>query len=413
MVGFSLARALDQPLAAPATQPAVVAAPGAVPVTDPVAAAPASAPADTTGVLGRALQMNSAVNTAADAQLSGSPIAKMMLAEQNKTDAAQAAAAQVVQANQAKADALRTKLSDTAPVEVPRLKPLPEKEVIEHKDPTRAMGQFLPVLVALGALTTSRPGINALNAATAAINAEKTNDKEALEKAHADWLDNMKQTVDNNAQLNGQYQTALANRKAGMDQVLAEINGLAASNQDTLMLSALKGGHMEAITNLLKVRSEAGDQLAGILTKAMDDQTRRDDAKQSADVAYAKMVVDSGKVSMGDAVGPIIAKIARGETPTAGERAAFEEYKDLSQSRQPNFLQMAGQTPGPRPAAAAPAAAAPASPAAPAAKVDPSVLKTQAANAKAAIGRGATKDQARAVWIQQGLPPAEFDRLVR
>lgn len=325
-------------------------------VTPPPAspAAPQTPQVRPAGALGRAIDITQAAQQAVAAD----PMAAQMAGAVSKDQAAREAAAQAVEAGMAeKAKILST--PDPERPAVPRLTPLPEAPEPVRRDPLRVFGQFLPFVAALGAFATKQPAINALNAATAMVNAAKNNDKEETERQRRTWIDNLQQTVQANNQLLGEYRLALEDRNATMAEKLAKVQAVAAQNQDQITLATLRSGNLEALSKLYAMRSEGVKQLSDVATTVMQEQLQRDKMEQDRIMGWAELEIrrrDAENVSMGDSVGPILMKI-RNAGPAAaegldkvlspGEIAALKTYMDINAGRGYN------NQPGTQPAAAA------------------------------------------------------------
>lgn len=338
--------ALRQAIAAPPApvMPAANAVPAPVP---PQAAA---------GVVGKALAMNAAAQDAANTQVANDPLAQRYEAEAAQTDAANAEAAATVQGNMGRmTEIINAPEPERAPV--PRLKPLPAAPVEEKKDPMRVMGQFLPVLAALGAYATAQPATNALMAATAAINAAKAQDKDEFDKQHKIWLENLKLTADTNSQLVSEYNLAMNDRSATMAERMSKVQAIAALNRDAIVLAGLKGGSVDQIAKLWQMRQAAGAPIIDLLKDVSDDERQRAEAKSRETIAWAELYArqNPAVMSQGDAVGTILNKGAKQgwASLTPDENRTLAEYKALNESRAPTIM---GATPYGAPAAAGPPA---------------------------------------------------------
>lgn len=251
-----------------------------------VAATPADlAPkAPASPVVAKALEMTRAVDQAAGS----SPIMQKIdqqaaLLEQDYATAMPKIAGINDQMAQVRAE------PDPARPTIPRLKPLPAMPTIEEiakergvkpedfNNPMRVFGQFMPVLISLGALAFQKNGIMAMNAATAAMNAVKAGDKEAYETAHKEWLSGTKLTVDENNQLLSEYNLILNDRNASMAEKQARLAGLAAEKQDVLGQVALRSGMIEQLVKLNEARGIAAGRIGDMVELTVRDQLGRDE----------------------------------------------------------------------------------------------------------------------------------------
>lgn len=427
LLAGSPAMAAATPAAAGAVPaaPAAPASDGDTPLTMPNLPAP-----NPQGALQQAIQIVNSARTAQQAD-PNTTIATQAIADDK---AARAEAAAKVEANNQQIAALNAEPGAPRP-SVPRLKELPAAPTPTPKDPMRVFGQMLPVIAAFGALTTQRPAINALNAATAMLNAAKANDHEEEAKQRQTWIDNLNQTVQNNNQLLGQYKLDLDDHTLSVSEKMARIQALAAQNQDNVTLAALKGGNLEGLTKFISIQQNATGQIAE-LTKGLLSQQQDEHHQHMQELArWAELEIErrkAGSVSMGDAIGTILQKVAQnGGAPGSAP-------KDLSQILDPGELQALAtyqrinanggftNNPATAPAAAqgggiagltgqAPAPAVTAPAAAPSVTAIPeSVYAERTAQARRALGKaGVTRDQVKAVWMQSGLPATEFDKRVK
>lgn len=436
--------ALEQGLMLASAAPAAAAA--AKKPVDPAAPPPAAPdptnipPPNITGPNpGGALSQALGIMRTAQSAVSADPLMGMAREANQKDQAVRDAAAAKIEGN---LDTIAKMQAEPDPprVSVPRLKPLPEAPEPVHRDPMRVFGQFLPVVAALGALTTREPAINALNAATAMVNAAKAQDKEEEAKQRQTWVDNLNLTVKNNEMLLTGYKTALDDRNSTMSEKLARIQALAAQNRDYVALAALKGGNLDSLSKFIQLQQSATDKLATLATNLSEQDARAQRDQYSSMIQFAQLELERRRaqnISMGDSIGPVLvklqnsdpAKVAGGldKVLSPGEIQALKLYMDINAGRTfsnspgggggggVSLNNMGGDPaapaaptqPQPAPDTAAVRAAQPQA-------ITPAVLSARVDQAKKALRTpGVTRDQVRAIWIQEGLPPAEFDRQVK
>lgn len=318
----------------------------------PAAAAAGAAPSHTPpGALGQAMNILAEARKAVAAD----PMQAKAVEAMDQDAAARAQAAKALEANMGKVQELQAQ-PDPAHVEVPRLHELPKAPEPEHKDPLRVFGQLLPVVAALGALTTKQPAINALNAATAMVNAARANDKEEEAKQRQAWVDNLNLTVQNNNQILTDYKLALEDRNATVTERMAKVYALAAQNRDYVTLAALKGGNLDSLTNYLRVQATATGQLADLATTLTEQQLQRARLEQQSMYQFAQLELERrrlAQVSMGDAIGPVLLKIQQANPElaaqgldkvlNAGEIQALKLYMDIN--RQAAYSDRPGSQP--------------------------------------------------------------------
>lgn len=365
--------ALDTALSgAPTVDPDTPQAPAPVAAPGPPALdfTPLTAPG---GALAQSLQIGAATNKAANDQVTGSPLFTAYQAEKAKSDQANAAAAANMQANMGKIAAIEGQ-PDLPHPSIPRLKPLPvETEQPDYvaaakADPLRALGQYLPLLAALGGLRTAQPATAALNAATAAVNAARSKDQTALTRAHEEWVDNTKTAIQQNQDMATEYKDALEDRSLSMADRMAKVQGLAAANKDEVTLAALKAGNPAGILSMLEMTSHASTALAGVVAQTEHEATAQAQMKDESLRGWAELQVRNlqaqaqlGKTSPNDIAGQIFAKVASSgyDSLSPVEKDALSRLQQYEVGLHPApaaalISQLTGAQPG---APAAPAAA--------------------------------------------------------
>lgn len=384
-------------------------------------------------VLDQAIGGGQQIQSAATGMMASDPLSSEFLSRLKGQDTADDEAAAEVQAK----DAQIEKLSQPEPrPSVPRLTPLPAYTPPPPKDPMRVLGQFLPLMVAFGALKTRQPALNAMKAATGAINAAKAKDQDELERYHVDFKTQLGLALSENQQTTADYKMILDDRNLSILDKQAQISALAASKGDSLVLAQLKGHAkgLEAMEGLMKFRDASTHELTGLYDTMVQESLTQKKLENDRFADAARLELDKRKannISMGDAVGTILAQIAaRGpESLTDGQRAAMKQYMELNASGTESFAERAAKLREAREAAAKAAAdaaaakaggvtaaptAAPATGAGEVTAIPDATYALHVARAKAALGRpGVSRDQVRAVWIQSGLPEAEFDKRVK
>lgn len=364
-------------------------APPAAPLTPaaPVPAPPATPAIPADSALAKALDMGKSINAAANAQMATDPLTGLATDSLQRMRENITAAQAEQAARTAKAAALDAQpLPERIPV--PRMVPLPPVPTLEEiakergvkpedfNNPMRVFGQMMPLLVAFGALATQRPGIDALNAATAAMGAVKAGDKEAYDKAHKEWLEKTKVATDTQNQIIREYEMKRDDRSLSVAERQAEYAKIFAAHNDSLAAAAMEGGYLDRIDNLFRMRKTIADPLTQLTQLTMtEEQNKREIAFRTA-LEWAKIEADKNPafISTDKVVGTILRKMATDPASvTDGDKAALAEAYKQRKASQPMF---GGMVPGadgepaadaagatvPAPAAAA-GAAKPAAPA--------------------------------------------------
>lgn len=121
------------------------------------------------------------------------------------------------------------------------------------KDPTRVLGQILPGLTILGSLTMRNGAMNAMKAATAAMNAARQRDEESYKRAHEDWKAKMEETLRQADLERQQYLDVLEDRKLSMTEKLSELNTLSAAGGNAQMQAMIANGQTGEIYKQLQM----------------------------------------------------------------------------------------------------------------------------------------------------------------
>lgn len=229
----------------------------------------------------QAIQASGAFQSAA----SNSPEGKALTTAADKASAANDAAADTVRQNAGqRKDILDEMRRDKVP-DAPQLQDAPKAPPEEAQtDPLRVFQQFIPLLAAFGSAKVKNGAVTSLNSATAAMNAAKTNDQQALERAHQKWMDDMQVTLQHNQQLMEQYRGVMDKKNMDRTQQMAELQGIAAANGDATTLANLQSGNLANLQGTWKVLDEAGGRLQSVYDKAQDRDLER--KKFAADQAY-------------------------------------------------------------------------------------------------------------------------------
>lgn len=151
---------------------------------------------------------------------------------------------------------------------VPKLQALPQAPDTTMKNPLQVFKNSASILGMLGSLFTRKPLVTAMNSAAAAIKGYADGDKDAAERAHRSWKDSLEQAVAQNQAEMDQYNALLQDTQLTMADRTAQLQGLAASNNDQNMLAALRSGEPQMAFQILDGRQKAAQSLAGMLVQA-------------------------------------------------------------------------------------------------------------------------------------------------
>lgn len=178
------------------------------------------------------------------------------------------------------------------------------------KDPTRVLGQVLPGLAVLLSAHGRRGAINAMSAAAAAMQAAKTNDREAYERAHQDWKAKMQATLQQAELERQQYLDVLNDRRMTMTEKLAELQVLAAQGDNDKMKAMIANGQTGEIYKYLQM---------------MDVMTWRGyqvyDRTQQLDLERQKLGLEKDKLRLNEEKAKALDDYRRAQIDVAKEKA--------------------------------------------------------------------------------------------
>jgi len=184
-------------------------------------------------------------------------------------------AASVIQQNIPEYAKLRQRLREAGKLpDDPNFQDLPTEKQVEIRDPMKALFQFMPMLALLGGAVNKRFSMAAMDAATAAMNAQKAGDYAKREEAHQQWMDATKRAVEGNSLMLNRYEIAMNRRKASMDEIKSEMEAIASENGDLVTLANLQKGNMEVISKAMDVHTKALEPIAKVYAAALAAQNR-------------------------------------------------------------------------------------------------------------------------------------------
>lgn len=165
-------------------------------------------------------------------------------ATQDAADAASHKAYTSVQDTSAKMKAINAQPLPPMPADADtKLPALPGKfQAPPQKDPKHIFVELLPVLAMLGGALVKNNAVASLKAATAAMQAVKDNNAEALKKAHDEWSDNMDYAIKASEHQAAQIKLILDDRHSAVEDRMAQLQALsAATNNDVLGATVANG----------------------------------------------------------------------------------------------------------------------------------------------------------------------------
>ena len=149
---------------------------------------------------------------------------------------------------------------------------IPKEPDMKGKDPTRALGQFLPILAILGGAASRRHSLAALEAATGAMTAQKSNDEGELKKQHEVWLDNMKRLEDMHSAEREHFDDAMKLNETDRAAAMSQLSVVAALDNNVLMKQKLAQGDMDGAVSIWKTKNEAANKVFEVARLSMEQQ---------------------------------------------------------------------------------------------------------------------------------------------
>jgi hypothetical protein len=141
-------------------------------------------------------------------------------------------------------------------------------------DPTRVLGQFLPMLAILGGAFTKGGAIGSLKAATAAMTAAKQNDKDALERAHQDFMDTTSNMLKQYQMEQDEFNDIIASNGNNRANIAAEVSVAAAKYGIPLLKVQADMGDLDGITKFIQARSASIEPMTKLMAAHQAEQDR-------------------------------------------------------------------------------------------------------------------------------------------
>lgn len=173
-----------------------------------------------------------------------------MFYQANQDEAARrqaAAGAQAAAAGQ-KAGLYKEFLAQPRPdVYQPQYKPTPTPPKPQYRDPMQAIGSPLSVLALAAGLFTRTPATATLNAAAAAMEAQRAGDQQGYENARNEFRDKLDETLRHNDQERTAYLDSWNNRKMVMAERLADLEMKATMYQNQALANSARSGNVSNV----------------------------------------------------------------------------------------------------------------------------------------------------------------------
>lgn len=135
-------------------------------------------------------------------------------------------------------------------------------------DPTRVMGQFLPMLAILGGAFTKGGAIGSLKAASAAMTAAKQNDTDAIARAHQQWMDDTGKLMDQYKLEQDAFQDAISSNGEKRADTLADMSVIAAQYNIPILKAQIAAGDLDGATKTIAARNAALEPMLKLYSDA-------------------------------------------------------------------------------------------------------------------------------------------------
>lgn len=173
--------------------------------------------------------------------------------------------------------------SDTPPP--PQVPKLPDEAAMKAaelakvsdrpNDPTRVLGQFLPMIAVLGGALGRNGAVNSLKAAAAAMGAAKTNDEDALQRAHQAWQDSMDETIKNFNMQRDAWGDVVSQNKDRRQDLLTQAGIFASQYEIPGLKAAVDSGDLDFISKFQSMQTAAIDPLIKVAEAARADEAAK------------------------------------------------------------------------------------------------------------------------------------------
>ena len=173
--------------------------------------------------------------------------AEMASMRQQQAQAQAAAAAQAEAARKQAADTQAVLDAPRPPIHAPQYKQLPKAPEPQYRSPLEAFGSPLAGLALVAGLFTRTPATATLNAAAAAMNAQRAGDQQAFENNMATFKAKLEETIRANDMEHQAYVDSWSNRKNTMEEKLADINMKATLYRNQALANSARGGKVSEV----------------------------------------------------------------------------------------------------------------------------------------------------------------------
>lgn len=177
------------------------------------------------------------------------------------SEATRTAAIGALGESQQQREAITERMEGLPDLEPPKLEQMGPAPTQEPTNPLRVFAQILPVVAMLGGTQIRNNASAALRAGAAAMRAARENDAEALERAHQEWTSNLQALTQRNSARLDEWNAILSDRNLAMDEMVAQLNALAARDGNTVQSAQLASGQVTELAQGVQIEMQAQNQL--------------------------------------------------------------------------------------------------------------------------------------------------------
>lgn len=178
------------------------------------------------------------------------------------------------------------------------------------------------VVAAFGGAISRQHMTAALTSFGSAVKGLKQGQTDVFNRGYEQWKASTEATIRNNDQKQKEYEDALADRKRGIDEQMAQINMIATKYHDPLMAQAASAKNYLMVGQLMERMREANDKL-DLSKNNLDERKREFDQKmQQTAMLHGLKVGDDGKLTF-DPDSPI----AKAKTQLTAEAKTAVAYR--------------------------------------------------------------------------------------
>ena len=214
------------------------------------------------------------------------------------------------------------------------------------RDPMQALSQTMPMLALLAGAFNKRYAVGAMNAATAAMNAQKMGDYAARQQAHEAWLDDTKKLLENNSIKLQEYQNALDRNHNNDAALKAEMELIAAKWDDLGMMAKIHEGNFANVEKLLQIQERAMNPVAKIYAAAAS-AANKSRPEEYADQNGNPVLYDREKREWQDSHGNPLGYVPKGLVKLGSQPRGSVQIQLLNQYRQDYQAKHGGANPSP------------------------------------------------------------------